>query len=298
VDLNALQIFVEVGRLGSFTAAAKSLGLAKTSVSNKVQQLEKQLGNQLFNRTTRSVALTEAGAEIFIRAQEILARADDLQKLAESKIDEPQGLLRIAAPSAMMRGFLGNWSIEFRIRNPKVSMDLISSDQSLNFKEDQLDFAIRVGEHPASNLVSKKIFDFRMGIFASPELVQKFPTLKHPAELQNWPCIGFSVEGSIYPWIFQEDGMPLEIIPEPAMCFDDLALVKQAALEGLGVVHIGCQPAESGVMAGGLVPLLTDWWNPSEGCHLVYERHEHMASKNRAFIEFVERKTSEMAEYT
>ncbi len=85
MDLNALQVFVEVGRLSSFTAAAKSLGLAKTSVSNKVQQLEKQLGSQLLNRTTRSVALTETGIEVFLKAQDILAQADDLQKFAENK---------------------------------------------------------------------------------------------------------------------------------------------------------------------------------------------------------------------
>lgn len=297
MDLNALQVFVEVGRLGSFTAAAKSLGLAKTSVSNKVQQLEKQLGSRLFNRTTRSVSLTEAGAEIFIKAQDILARADELQKLADSKIDEPQGLLRIAAPSVLVRSFLGNWSIEFRIRNPKVTIDLVSTDQPLNFKEDPLDFGFRVGEQPVSNLVTKKLFDFCLGIFAAPELIGKFPALRHPSELKDWPCIGFAVEGKIYPWNFKEGSEAFEITPEPVMCFDDFFLVKRAALEGLGIAHLGCQPAENDVMAGRLVPLLTEWWDPSEGCHLVYPQHEHMSSKDRAFIEYVEQKTAEMTEY-
>ncbi|MBW2713654.1 MAG: hypothetical protein JRC77_07880, partial [Deltaproteobacteria bacterium] len=118
-----------------------------------------------------------------------------------------------------------------------------------------------------------------------------------PAHLDNWPCIGYAVEGQISPWTFQEDREVFEFTPEPVMCFDDLDLVRKAALEGLGAVHMGCQPAEQDVMEGRLVPLLTEWWPPTQESHLVYEEQEHMASRNRVFIEFVEHKVGTLAEY-
>ncbi len=296
MDLTALRIFVEVVRLGSFTAAAKSLDLTKASVSSRVQQLEKQLNNQLLTRTTRSVALTDAGHEIFERAKDLLDQADDLQQFADSKLKEPQGLLQIAAPTVLVKAFLGSWIIEFHKLHPKIRVDLTSTDHLPNFHKDQLDFSFRFGNECENHWIVKTLFHFHLGLFASPGLIESLPPLTAIADLDHWPGVGYAVEGKVYPWIFQENGEIVERTPELKLCFDDFTYVKRAAIDGLGAVHMGCQPAEKDVMEGRLVPLLTEYWPPQDGCHLVYGDHRHMTAKSRAFIDFVESKLEQVPE--
>jgi DNA-binding transcriptional LysR family regulator len=287
---------VEVGRLSSFTAAAKSLDLTKASVSSRVQQLEKELNTQLFTRTTRSVTLTDAGYEIFRRAQDLLDQADDLQEFAESRLGEPQGLLHIAAPMILVKAFLGSWIIEFHKLNPKVRIDLTSTDHSPNFHKDKLDFAFRFGNQHETDWTVKTLFNYHLGLFASPGLIERLPPLTKIADLDHWPGVGYAVEGKVYPWIFQENGEIVERTPELKLRFDDFTQVKRAAIEGLGAVHMGCQPAEKDVMEGRLVPMLTEYWPPEDGCHLVYRNHTHATAKSRVFIEFVESKLGQIPE--
>jgi len=298
VDLNALKIFLEVARLGSFTAAAKSLNLAKTSVSSKVQQLEEQLGNRLLNRTTRTVSLTDVGEDIYQLAEQIVQRAQKIEDFAASELTEPKGGLRIAAPSIMVKGFLGDWCIEFLKQYPEVSLQLISTNRAPDFTQDRLDFAFRnLSSLTESDLAIKSLFKFRCGYYASPDLIRQHPALTHPGEFKEWPCVGFSVDGQVNPWLFNTEGAEQGIQPETSLCFDDAQLVKRATVLGLGVAYMSCLLAESDVNAGRLEPLLTEFWPAAQHTCELYQPREHMALKNRVFIEFVEEKSQQIAPY-
>ncbi len=298
MDLNALRIFVEVARLGSFTAAAKSLDVAKTSVSNKVQQLEKQLNNRLLERTTRTVSLTEIGSEVFDLAEEMILSAKKIEELADGTLREPQGRLRIAAPSVMVEGFLGAWCIEFRKLYPKVVLQLLATNRNLDFQQEELDFAFRnVSSMPVADLVTKTLFKFRCGYYASPMLIRHFAPVTHPEELRQWPGVGFTVDGKIQPWQFEEQGNCLEFEANTVMRFDDAGLAKRAAVFGLGVTFMSCHLAEGDVRAGRLIPLLPEYWPPPLYTSQLYQDQEHMPLKNRAFIEFVDRKAHSLAPY-
>lgn len=294
MDLNSLRIFVEVSRLGSFTAAAESLQLARTSVSNNVRRLEEQLGSRLLHRTTRSIRLTEVGHEVFAMAQQITLSANNIENLIQSRSEVPQGHLRIAAPPSFVTSFLGRWSMEFLQQHPKVSMEFVSNGEHADYFQDRIDFAFSIGALPESELIAKKLFSYRCGLFASPDLVKKYPTLEHPSELTPWPCVALTYEGRVYPWNFQENGKSFTVEPNTVVRFEDLTLVKDAAVMGVGIAHMGCQAAIADVDAGRLVPLLEEWWPPLEASYLLFAGHEHMALKNRIFIEFVENKIQEI----
>ncbi len=297
MDLNALRVFVEVVNEGGFTAAARSLGMSKTSVSKKVQQLEEQLSTTLLTRTTRSVTLTEQGEEIFGIAVQITAGTESIERLAESTCDEPQGLLRIAAPPLVVRTFLGVWVTEFRLLHSKVRIDLISSNDTLDFRENQLDFAIRLDDTPDLDLVSKQLFEYRLGAYASPDLVETLPPLVHPLELKKWPCIGITTEGQMHPWVFQQNRREFEFLPEAVLQFDETVVARDAAVAGAGALHVGCKLVETEVEAGKLVPLVPECWPAIRRGDLVYIGEDHMALKNRLFIEFIEQRAAVIAPF-
>ncbi len=294
MDLNALRIFAEVARLKSFTGAAQSLQLASTSVSNKVQKLERELRTRLLNRTTRSVTLTEAGHQVYAKAQQLLQNADEIEHLAASQAQEPQGLLRVTAPASLVQRPLGDWLIEFRLAHPKVEIELISSNRPLDFQEYQLDFAFRQGRLPDSNLIAKKLMDVHFGLFASPDLVERHRPLEDPKDIEAWPCVNLNIEGVTLPWQFQKADQLIQLEPKGVVRFDALELVQRAAVAGIGIAQLPVLQIEEDLKAGRLLPLLREWWPPPIGSHLVYSEREHMTAKNRCFLEFILRKCKEL----
>ncbi len=294
MDMNALLVFVEVARLGSFKAAAEHLELSTTNVSNKVKQLEEQLNTSLIHRSTRAVSLTETGQQVFDRAQQITADAKDILEFVTSQSSEPQGRLRIAAPSSVTKMVLAQWLIEFRMLYPKVYIDVISTNRYLDFLEDRLDFAFRLGTMPDSSLIGQKLFDVQCGPFASPDLIAQFPPLTHPRDLADWPCIALSVEGQPFPWEFQENGEPFTFTPESVLCFEELELAQLAATAGAGVAHISFVQADEEVRSGRLLPLLVNYWPRPLRTHLVYARRDFMAAKNQSFLDFILHKCEEL----
>ncbi len=292
--MNALLVFVEVARRGSFKAAAEYLELPTTNVSKKVKQLEEQLNTILLHRTTRTVSLTETGRKVLERAEQIAAGAEGIRRLAESQSQDPQGRLRIAAPSSVTKMLLAEWLIEFRVRHPKVFIEVISTNRYLDFMEDRLDFALRLGDMPDSSLIARKLFDVQCGLFASPDLIANHPALQHPRDLVAWPCIALSVEGQPFPWEFQEKGESFYFTPESVLCFEELELAQLAAVAGAGVAHMSFVQADEEIRSGRLLPLLTKYWPRPLRTHLVYARRDLLPAKNGCFLDFILQKCEEL----
>ncbi len=287
MDIESLRVFTEVARRGSFSGAARSLKIPTTSVSYKISKLEQSLKIQLFNRTTRSVKLTEIGHEVLSKTTELLDAASDISNLADSKVEEAQGLLRVSAPQAFGSQLLGDWLIDFHAIYPQVRIDMVSSNRFLDMQKHQLDFAFRLGPLPDSSLVARKLFDTQFCTFASPQFLEKHPTIVHPNDLQQLPCIASALEGRAINWCFQNEGKTIQWQPDGIITFEDIELMRKAALKGLGVAYLPFAMLDNELKTGSLVPVLQEWWAGPLTMYLVYIKEKHVAAKTRYFIEYI-----------
>jgi len=290
VDHEALKAFVEVARHNSFSAAAEFLQVSNTSVSYKIQKLEQSLNTQLFYRTTRAVSLTGLGQELLIMAKDLLSIAAEMKSLASEQMLDPQGKLRITATIALER-LLGEWLIEFCSRYNNIEIELLSSNRHLDLHEHRLDFAFRHGPLPDSTLIARKLMDTAFGVFASPSLIEKHLTIKHPNDLKALPCLSSLAQGRSLSWPFKKGRYQYQINPSGALGFENMELILKSALAGIGVARLPLLMADPAVNTGDLIPLLEDWWPAAGGLYWVYPQRTHLTSKDRCFIEFILNKT-------
>ncbi len=287
MDIESLKVFAEVARRGSFSGAARSLNMPTTSVSYKVNKLEESLKIQLFNRTTRSVKLTEIGHEVLSKATELLDAANDISNLADSKVEEAQGFLRVSAPQAFGSHVLGEWLIDFHEKYPRVRIDMVSSNRFLDMQKHRLDYSFRLGPLPDSSLVARKLFDAQFCTFASPHFLQQHPAITHPSDLKQLPCIAAALEGQAINWCFQNEDGPIELQPDGIVTFEDMELLRKAASRGIGVAYLPIAMLDDELKFGTLVPVLQEWWASPVTMYLVYSKEKHVAAKNRYFVEYI-----------
>ncbi len=288
MDIESLAIFVEVAKLSSFNKAAKSLQLPTTNVSATIQRLEQSLGTRLFDRTTRTVALTPVGTQVLSEALQLLAKAEDIRNLTASHAQEPQGLLRITAPPILSSRYLGDWLIEFQQLYPKVAIELIESNFYLDPHKHRVDFSFRVAHAPDPNLESIEFAKFRLGVFATPEFLNIAPPINHPDDLKKIPCIGLTINGQLSPWNFQDRHKKIQLRPDTIMRVENVELVHKAILAGIGVGYISFVDAVAAdIERGKLVPVLQNYWAEPSSIYLVHAGQQHMTAKNRRFIDFI-----------
>lgn len=287
MEIESIRVFTEVARQGSFSGAARSLKMPTTSVSYKINKLEESLKVQLLNRTTRTVELTEIGHEMYEKAMDLLATADDITNLADSKVAEAHGRLRISSPQAFGSHLLGSWLVDFQMAHPKVRIELLSSNLFLDMQRDKLDFTFRLGPLPDSSLIARKLFDVQFCTFASPAFLDRYPSIEHPDDLLKAPCITPAMEGGAINWRFQNHGENLQLQPDGIIIFEDIEWLIKAALEHAGVAYLPINMIDKELQSGNLVPVLQDWWGAPLTMYLVYVKEKHVPAKNRYFIEHI-----------
>ena len=184
-DLNEMAIFVHVVEAGSFTGAAKNLGLPKSTVSRKITQLEERLGVRLIQRTTRSLRLTDTGSAYYNHCARILGEIEEANITVTQMQSTPTGTLRITAPVLFGSTVLSGLIADFMDEHPQVQIDLVLTDQRLDLVQDGIDVAFRVGQLEDSSLIGRHLGDARSILCASPEYVKKHGAPKHPSELQE-----------------------------------------------------------------------------------------------------------------
>src|SRR3954471_9709977 len=185
MDLNEVRVFVQVARSGSFTAAAKRLGMPNSTVSAKVTALERRLEASLLKRTTRKLHLTEAGERYYERCARALGELEAADKDLSAAQLEPQGVLRITAPVDMGAACLVELTRSFGVRYPKIQLDFLFTDRFVDLVGEGVDLAIRAGELEDSSLVARKLGESYMAPYASPAYLKKAGTPKSPHELKD-----------------------------------------------------------------------------------------------------------------
>ncbi|WP_231906824.1 LysR family transcriptional regulator [Cupriavidus sp. D384] len=256
--LTGLIAFAKAAALGSYSAAARELGISPSAVSKSIARLEQQLGIPLFIRTTRSLRLTHEGEGLREHAMRLLQEAEEIQQAAISTRNGPAGILRVAAPYPIGVHVLAPALVIFRARHPALAVDLRIRDQMADLVAEGIDIAIRVGDLPNSRLISRHLAPHRICAFAAPAYLARKGTPTRPEELARHDCVNFRFQssGQALRWPFSVDGELLEIAPDAGIVADVSDVVASIVIAGGGIGIMPTYLAATHVMRGELVPVM------------------------------------------
>lgn len=272
-ELGDLAAFLAVAEERSFTRAAARLGASQSALSHTVRRLEARLGLRLLLRTTRSVAMTEAGerlAETLRPAFDgISARIDSLSELR----DRPAGTIRITCGEHAARTVLWPMLERFLPLYPDIRVEIATDYRMVDLAEGRFDAGIRLGEHLADDMIAVPISgDKRMVVVGSPGYFADRPIPRTPHDLTAHACINLRLptRGGLYVWEFEKDGRPLNVRVDGPVIVNDMLLMMKGALSGLGLAIVMDDQVVEDVAEGRLVQVLEDWSPPFPGYHLYY----------------------------
>lgn len=294
VDLNDIPIFLKVVDAGSFTAAARDLGAPKTTVSRRVARLERAVGVRLINRTTRSLSLTDAGRRYYQTCKEGLAVFEEANRQTAEVQQEPTGTIRVSGPADTR--FLSDIIADFMMLYPKVSVEIILTDEQVNLVEEGIDIAIRAGQLSDSSLIARKIAPSLRAFVASPAYLERAGIPGTPDDLANHDCIifGRTIEGATWP-VHRQSGP--DILPVSGrIAANTMQFVVRAAVAGLGIALIPSPLAARDVRAGRLRNILTGYEPPHGALYAVFPSSRLMPAAVRAFADFVADRMAWLAE--
>ena len=278
-----IEEFVQVVESGSFTAAARALGVSKAHVSKQLRQLEDRLGIRLLHRTTRRQALTEAGEQFYRRCTQLIGELDELSDALGEAQETPSGRLRISVAGAFAERYLAPACAEFMVRYPQVRIELIFDNRIVDLIQENFDLAIRYGELQQSDLVARRIAPRRLHVCASPAYLQRHGIPTRPDQLRAHNCL---VGSSDY-WIFRgKDGLRRLRIDGNWSSNNGIALLA-AARAGLGLAQLPDFYVEDDLQAGRLQTVLQDWELGDVGVWAVYPHRRHLSAKVRLLIDYL-----------
>jgi LysR family transcriptional regulator, regulator for bpeEF and oprC len=262
-DLNALTVFARVAQLGTFTAASKSLSMPKATVSTMVSALEKRLGSQLLERTTRRVALTEAGRILLSSCERILAEIDSASDAIEALAASPRGLLRVSAPVALSRGILAPLLVSFGKRYPDVMIKLDVNTRPTDLLDGGYDIALLTGTPPAGSGQVHRITVFATRLYASEAYALAHGLPSHPSQLAQHALVGRTDDRARLHWELRRQGQRIVVEQQPTFSVSDTDTRAAMIARGLGIGWLPMFLAEDGLASGEVVPCLAEW-EPTE----------------------------------
>jgi DNA-binding transcriptional LysR family regulator len=285
--IDAMQAFVAVADLQGFAPAARKLGLSASNVTRLIAALEQRLGARLLQRTTRQVALTDAGARYLERARRILADVEEAEGSARDERTRPGGRLVISAPIGFGRRHVSAVVTAYLKRYPEVSVDLRLSDRLINLVEEGTDLAIRIGHLPDSALVARHVGEMRRIVVASPDYLARRGEPKTPAALASHDTIQFGAMTAAPDWRFVDHGREVRIATAPRFSTNSADAAIQYAEAGGGLTRVLAYQAAESLKAQRLQIVLAAFEQPALPIHLVYPTSRLLSAKVRTFIDLV-----------
>ncbi|TCT04402.1 LysR family transcriptional regulator [Aquabacter spiritensis] len=287
--LDSLDVFAAIVRCGGFRAAAKERRVSSSALSQTVGGLEEALGLRLLNRTTRSVAPTEAGAHLLARLgpalQDIHDALRDLDRLRET----PSGLIRINAPAPAVDHVLAPIVFDFMGRYPDVKVELVSDGALVDIVAQGYDAGVRFGRQLAQDMIATPLGPpLRYAIVCAPAYLAARTLPLSPQDLIDHACIGRRFPGgTLVSWEFEKAGETLEIVPPARLTLGSAHQEVQAALAGQGIAHVFDTYAQPYLADGRLVELMPDWSRKLPSWYLYYPHRRHPSAAMRAFLDHV-----------
>lgn len=288
---DAMQAFARVVETGSFTKAAETLHMSKTSVTQLVQQLEARLRVRLLNRTTRKVNVTADGAAYYERVLRLLADMDDAETSLSSAAALPRGRLRVDVPSPLARMILVPALPSFHARYPDIQIDMGVSDRVVDLIGENVDCVVRGGEIRDQSLVARHVGDLSLGFYASPDYLQRAGTPLHPRELEDTHhrIVGFlwARSSKVLSYAMRRDGETVRVRGRYVLAVDDGNAYLEAGLAGLGILCVPEYMASAHLARGELVRVFEQWHLDPMPLYLAFPPNRHVSAKLRVFIDWV-----------
>ncbi|MDB4933414.1 MAG: Transcriptional regulator, LysR family [Labilithrix sp.] len=271
MDLNRVSAFVRVVHDGSFTAAARALGLPKSSISRSVAQLEQDLGIRLLHRTTRQLHLTDAGAAFYERVSRALGDIDEATSAASDAQEELSGVVRITAPVD-----LGVWSLapivaRFVRKNPKIRVELSLTGRVVDLVGEGFDLAVRAGPLRDSSLIARRVGALESVAYASPKYIERRGRPEEPSDVAAHDCVVFRPTNGKASWdLTRADGTKAVVEVTGPIATDDMSFVRKAVLAGAGIGVLPTFLCARAEQAGRLVRVLPGWALNGAVLHVAY----------------------------
>jgi DNA-binding transcriptional LysR family regulator len=291
--IECMRAFVVTVDANGFAAAARAMDVPRSKVSKQIQALEEAIGVQLLQRTTRSLHLTEAGAEYYESVREVLAAVDEAEQRARDGISELRGVLRVNAPMSFGLRRLGPLVPLFHEQQPNIELQLVLSDQQVDPVRGGFDVTIRIASLADSSMVARLLAPAPRIMVASPAYLKRAGTPQTPKELSGHACLNYG---------YLQSGVSLQLsngkdtqrvhVTGPLHA-NNGDLLAQAAEAGMGIALLPNFIVEDALAAGRLVPVLCDWQAPPISIHAVYPSARRVPQKTRAFIDFLVAQLSE-----
>lgn len=288
---DAMQAFARVVETGSFTKAAQTLHMSRTTVTQLVQQLEARLRVRLLNRTTRQVNVTEDGAAYYEHVSRLLADLDDAETSLSSFAASPRGRLRVDVPAPLARFLLVPALPAFHAAYPDIQLDLGVSDRNVDLIDENVDCVIRGGELADPSLVARRIADLHAGLYAAPAYLDAVGVPQHPTELEAAPhrIVGYrgSRKAGVMPYTLQHGGDTITVHGRHVLAVDDGNAYLAAGVAGLGILWLPDYVAAAHAQRGELQRVLTGWTVPAMPLHIAFRPNRHVSAKLRVFIDWI-----------
>ncbi len=282
-----MHAFVAVADLRGFAPAARKLGLSAPAVTRLIAALEDRLGARLLQRTTRSVALTDAGARYLERARRILADIEEAEGAAEGENSLPRGRLVVSAPVGFGRLHVSPIMSEYLKRYNDVSAELRLSDLMVNLVDEGVDAAVRIGHLADSSVVARHVGEMRRIVVASPGYLKKHGEPHSPEAIASHQTIQFSALSPSADWRFVKEGEEIRIQPSPRLFTNSADAAIQYAADDGGLTRVLAYQAANAIRAGRLKIVLAKIEEPPLPIHIVYPTSRLLSAKVRTFIDLV-----------
>ncbi|MHB8813837.1 MAG: LysR family transcriptional regulator [Steroidobacteraceae bacterium] len=284
MNLDDIAVFVRVVETGSFSAAARRLGMPKATVSARVARLEKRLGLSLIQRTTRKSRVTEAGEHYFRHCADAIREVEVAEAALQSTSGKPSGVLKVTAPVDLGHTLLPRIVHAYAARYPDISVELLVTNRVVDLVGEGIDLAIRPAQVlKDSSLIAQRFFGMQSNLWASPRYLQRLGVLTHPRDLKTAAILGFLARTSI---VLTNGKADVEVSITGRIRADDFETIKALLLLGEGIAWLPDFLAAEAAQAGALVPVLPQWVPKEQGAfYFVYVGRKYGLPKVQAFIE-------------
>lgn len=272
-DLGELATFVAIAEEGGFRRAAARLNLTPSTLSHALRSLETRLGVRLVNRTTRTVALTEAGHALLRQIGPAFASIETAMESVNTFRDHPAGTIRISVPRTVAVHVLAPKFRDLADLCPDVTLEVAAENRFIDIIKEGFDAGIRLGESLDLDMIAVRVTpDFNTAVVASPDYISRYPAPVTPRDLHQHRCIGFRqiASGALYRWEFAKEGRVLNVSVSGPLVLDDPDIMLTAALDGVGLAYLTEQHIRAHLASGRLVRVLEDWCPSYPGFFLYY----------------------------
>lgn len=296
-DLNDLYMFAQVVEHGGFAAAGRAIGVPKSKLSRRVGELEARLGVRLIQRSTRKFAVTEIGQDYYQHCIAMLVEAEAAQEVIDRSRSEPQGIVRVSCPPALVCFEVGDMLARFMAANPRVTVHLESTSRRVDLISDGIDVAIRVRFPPIEETdhVMRILGPSEQRLVASHGCLAQLKGPTVPATLSNLPSVGFGPAHREHVWHLEgPDGATASVPYAPRLITDDIAQLRSAALVGVGVAQLPTMVVDKDLKDGRLVDILPDWRPKSGIVHAVFPSRRGLLPAVRSLLDHLAIEYSEI----